>query len=278
MPASLIVYIFRIDDDCKVYDIILALVVFQLVFWILSFLFPPLKLLFYEIIGASKSPNLNSNNISVRGFGLSSEINYMSPFLLAFLALYYLKGSILKGITLITQLINSNMVVVSVVITFFISRANLVVKSLTLFLSVISIAYLGELFFPRLYAEFVTGGGTRTIRTLLESHLIITNSSLYEHIFGSARYIFHGADLVRSDIGWVIIYNVGGSVLLLVFSLFTFNLLYRAFGSSLLFVLFSLFFLVLNTKGLVLGVNGFMFLIHFYLFFNCYRKKNSVCQ
>lgn len=70
----------------------------------------------YSIFGMGDSVNLLDQNDRVRGFGLSTEINYMSPFLMIFFMFFILQNKyFLLLLTCLTQMINSNMAVLAIV-------------------------------------------------------------------------------------------------------------------------------------------------------------------
>ncbi|MFH4530040.1 hypothetical protein [Vibrio diabolicus] len=266
MTAAFIVYVLKVNSFIKLKRVVLYSVFFQLCFWVVTFLSPELKMLLYKLIGATDSPNINEQNLLVRGFGLSSEINFITPFMMVFLVFYFSRSIIYRVTVVLTQIINSNMAIISSIIMLFYAKWNLIYKIFSMVLVSSLILVLSEKFLPRFYSEFVDNGGMRTISILLENHLIFLNKGFFEVIFGTSRAIFHGADVFTSDIGWIITYNYGGVFLILLIVSYFSVLIYKASNNLIDFILLAAFFVILNTKGLVFGVNGFVFLLHVLMF------------
>lgn len=268
LSAYFIVCFFNVNSKCFLYKIIKWVFILQLFFWLATFFSPSFKSFIYYINGMSGSSNLNDFNALVRGFGYSTEINYTTPILMVVLCIFYIRNIKLSFVTVLTQIINSNLASIGLILSFMLSKVNFLIKLLSITLFFLFILVLGAEFFPRFYDEFVNGDGLRTINILLESHLTITNTYLYEHIFGSFRYLFHGSDVYRSDIGWIILYNYGGIAFTFLVVGYFVNLICLSFKSKRERLLFFILFLILNTKGLVLGVNSFVFILHVFLFSN----------
>ncbi|MBE0448563.1 MAG: hypothetical protein IBX64_10785 [Actinobacteria bacterium] len=250
----------------------------QAAFWILSYLFPNLKFVFNAFMGGGdEAVNLMPHNFETRGFGISSEINYTTPFMTVLTCFLLIQRKSLSFVSTLTQLINSNLVVISVAFGFIFSKFRLFYKFIFLAIVLSFIYAFGEVFFPRLIAEFLSGD-SRTIRALMNNHIIILNNDYFGHVFGGFVYLFRGDLGVSSDIGWVHIYNYGGVFYTLLYLSFLLFLSFSAFG----FRFFSLVWfsagLVLNTKGLLFGPNSYYFVTFMFIFLNYrngYQRSNS---
>lgn len=243
----------------------------QFIFWLITYFNLDIKSLVYEIMGASESVNLRDYNLTVRGFGVSTEINYTTPFMMSLICFVFLKRTWLSLCTFITQIVNSGLVIFAFGIGLFFSRIEAYKKLLILLICGGLLFYLGDQFFVRLFAE-IESGGTRTIDGLLAEHLIFLNEGGFEQIFGTGRYVFGGEENWRSDIGWVIIYNFGGLLGVVLFIYFIFSLGISALGTSWIAMAWIASGLVLNTKGILLGPNAYFFTT----FLLCFCWKDSL--
>lgn len=258
----------------KMLSIIFISFSIQTLFWLLSFNFPSVKIFLYNLMGASNSVNLREHNMGARGFGLSNEINYTTPFMMAYISIVYFKNALIKILFTVTQLFNSNMVMVAILMAFIRSNMSFLMKIVTaLFSAVIMITVLIN-FIPRLSDE-LSSGGLRTIKILLENHFYFVGNQSYEFLLGASRYLFHGQDTLHSDIGWVVLLNLGGVVLLMLFSLFILFLGNRVADSLFHIIIWVGIAFVLNFKGVLLGPNSFMFMSFLFVFFNFYKKINN---
>ena len=174
-------------------------------------------------------------------------------------------------------MVNSNLVLVAVVVAMVFSKIKLRYKVFLAILGVGLIYFVGEAVFPRLLAEF-SNGGSRTILVLLSKHIVIVNEGLWEHFFGSAVYSFQGGGSVSSDIGWINMYNYGGAVLLVLYFFFLFFLSASAFGYGVLGLVWFGAGLILNTKGLLFSPNSYFFITFVFLFLNYGARYQGCCM
>ncbi|MGX5913513.1 hypothetical protein ACR0ST_02090 [Aliidiomarina sp. Khilg15.8] len=248
----------------------------QILFWLVIFINPGLKTFFYEIQGSPNSVNLREHNLESRGFGFSSEINFTHPFVMVLIGFTLFRNQLWNLCIVGTQLFNSNNVLVAAILGVFLVKGNRYTKVVYLFL----IAFVTAVFFyfsfyeeiPRLGSE-INSGGTRTLDALIYNHLHFLNLNVFEHIFGSSRYLYAGGSSINSDIGWVILYNYGGAFLVVIFFVFMLLLCARAFGVGLVGWIWFLAGVWLNFKGLLLGPNSYMFCLFLFAFIRYNNQK-----
>jgi hypothetical protein len=231
----------------------------QLFMWLIMYFSPDAKRVIYEFMGQGGSVNLLEHNLNSRGFGVSNEINFTGPFVMVMLCFFYMSSrKIISLLTIFTQLINSNMVVVSLALSYFFSDLRVVKKVIFMLISVLVVVLLGERIFDRLYAELASGG-LRTVKALIDDHVFFINAGWFEHLFGTGVYVFQGGYERRSDIGWVIMYNYGGLFFCACFITFLFLAAFCAFGGGARAICWFIAGLILNTKGMVFGPNSYFF-------------------
>ena len=256
-------------------DIIAVAFWIQFLFWALTFFDPNFKYIINDFMGGSNNAvNLRGHNLEVRGFGISSEMNYTSPFMTVITCLLLVRRKALSIVSIFTQLINSNLVVVAVIFGLIFSRIGVFYKVSLGFLA-FSCAYLiGDLFLPRLIAEFKSGE-SRTVNALVDNHLVIINDGYFGHLFGEFLYTFQGASQITSDIGWIHLYNYGGALFVLLFILFLLSLSISAFGYKFFSLVWFGVGLVLNTKGLLFSPNSFYFVTFVFAFLNYGERSQA---
>lgn len=231
----------------------------QLFFWIITYLDPNIKIELIKLMGGSdESVNLREHNLYTRGFGLSQEINFTSPFMTVLVSFLFLKNYKISFLSSVTQLVNSNMVIIAILIGFIFSKLKSYIKIILVIISVYLLPVLGAEFFPRLYAEFATGG-SRTVSELENNHFNLIATNFLEHAFGTFEYTFQKASVVTSDIGWVNMYNYGGLLLILEFITLLLILSYKAFGKTWLTIVWVISGCILNFKGLLFSPNSYYF-------------------
>lgn len=243
----------------------------QLFFFFLTFISPTFKSIIYGIFGLSGSVNLLEHNLNSRGFGLSSEINFMTPFLMIYLTfLIFSKNFILKLIVSFTQVINSNMALLSILLGLVIGKIRLTI-SLALVV-MFSFYFLGEIFvknnMPRLYDEFFVYGGARTINSLKEEHLFLVEKvDFFSFLFGFQKNVSSSVSNKGqfSDMGWVVIFNYGGFFLILLLMAFVVILAFSVFKNKFYALIWILIAIIFNTKGMIIGMNGYFFLSFLFL-------------
>ncbi|EFN9472264.1 hypothetical protein D3K05_23715, partial [Escherichia coli] len=126
-------------------------------------------------------------------------------------------------------------------------------------------------FFPRFYDEFVSGDGTRTLDILLQQHVfVVGNLDFFNIIFGLQQNISSSIPDIKqsSDMGWVILFNYGGLTFITLFLFLIFTISIATFGMTYQAIIWMLIGIIFNTKGLVLGSNGYFFLSFIYMFLN----------
>ncbi|MGN5519646.1 hypothetical protein VF673_12295 [Halopseudomonas sp. Lyrl_26] len=275
VPAFLLVFLFLKFDYDSVLNVIVVSFWVQFAFWLITFLDPEIKFFLTGLMGGGiDAVNLREHNLHVRGFGLSNEINFTTPFVMVLVSFLLVKRFAIGFVSTVTQLVNSNLVVVAILIGVFLSKASFFSRFLSiLVVSVVCffVYQLGDEVFPRLFSEF-GGDGSRTVRALIDNHVIFLNNGVWGHLFGEGVYVFQGGFSLSSDIGWIHMYNYGGVFFTLLFVLFMFFLSVAAFGKSLLGVAWFGAGLVLNTKGLLFGPNAFFFVTFIFIFLN-YGKR-----
>ncbi len=244
----------------------------QIIIFFVMFISPELKRLLYTFFGMSDSVNLWEQNAKIRGFGLSGEINFMTPFLMIYMSFFMIKRRYaLIAIICLTQVVNSNMAVLAAIIGIGCSRLNVSIKIATVLILGILVYSLGAVFFPRFYDEFVSGDGLRTLDILLQQHVfVVGNLDLFSILFGFQQNISSSIPDIKqsSDMGWVILFNYGGLTFIVLFLFLIFAISIAAFGMTYQAILWMLIGIVFNTKGLVLGSNGYFFISFIYMFLN----------
>ncbi|MEH6671651.1 hypothetical protein [Halopseudomonas sp.] len=265
-PAYLLCSLVLRWDYKKVLDVASIAFWIQLGFWILTFLYPGLKFSIVAFMGGgADSVNLRDHNLEVRGFGVSTEMNYTTPFMTVLVCLLFLKSKSLGLMSTLTQLVNSNLVLVAAAIGLWFSKISWLKKILLLLLAAVFLFVFGEVVFPRFFQEFESGDA-RTVTALYSEHLFLINDGFLSHVFGEFEYVFQGGAGISSDIGWVHIYSYGGVVFTVMFLLFLLALCLAAFGRSYLGLVWFLAGLVLNAKGLLYGPNSYYFMTFIFIF------------
>ncbi|EAN1750365.1 hypothetical protein D8T88_17970 [Salmonella enterica] len=274
LPAYFLVYNLK-GDESRLKKIIILSIWIQIVLFLLMYFSDGAKHTLYSIFGMGDSVNLLDQNDRVRGFGLSTEINYMSPFLMIFLCFFILQNKyFLLLMTCLTQIVNSNMAVLAIVTALVFSKIKLSTKIIAIIFLSIIVFSIGSILFPRFYDEFINSGGTRTLEILIQQHVFtIGTIDWFTSFFGFQQNISSSIpDLsVSSDMGWVIMFNYGGGLFILQFILLLVALSIAAFGHTKLAFVWFLVGILFNTKGLALGPNGYMFITFIYIFMRCYR-------
>ncbi|MEW9027813.1 hypothetical protein AB2475_16805 [Salmonella enterica] len=278
LPAYLLVCNLK-GDESRLKKIIILSIWIQIVLFLLMYFSDGTKHTLYSIFGMGDSVNLLDQNDRVRGFGLSTEINYMSPFLMIFLCFFILQNKyFLLLLTCLTQIVNSNMAVLAIVTALVFSRIKLSTKIIAMIFLSIIVFSVGVIVFPRFYDEFINNGGTRTLEILIQQHVFtIGTVDWFTSFFGFQQNISSSIpDLpVSSDMGWVIMFNYGGGLFILQFVLLLFALSVAAFGRTKLALVWFLVGILFNTKGLALGPNGYMFITFIYIFIRRYRENEE---
>ena len=132
--------------------------------------------------------------------------------------------------------------------------------------------------FPRFYDEFIIGGGTRTIDSLIDKHMILLAPlDAFSAFFGFQQNISSTiSDLpISSDMGWVIIFNYGGGLFIVLFTLYLLLLSLAAFGKTKLAIIWFAVGVIFNFKGLVFGPNGYMFTSYLFLLLRTFRLNTA---
>lgn len=272
VPAYYLVNRF-IKGDLKLMERILVYSLWvQIVIFFGMYISPELKRLLYTFFGMSDSVNLWEQNAKVRGFGLSGEINFMTPFLMIYMSFFMMKRRYaLITLICLTQIVNSNMAVIAAIIGIGCSRLNINIKIATVLILGVLVYSLGAVFFPRFYDEFVSGDGTRTLDILLQQHVfVVGNLDFFNIIFGLQQNISSSIPDIKqsSDMGWVILFNYGGLTFITLFLFLIFTISIATFGMTYQAIIWMLIGIIFNTKGLVLGSNGYFFLSFIYMFLN----------
>lgn len=242
-------------------------VIMQIIFFFVMFLNNNLKIMLYSIFGMGET-NLNEFNLSTRGFGLSAEINFMTPFLLIFMSfLLFRRDIILKIIVSLTQIVNSNMAVGAILLGYFISKGGVINKVALLVAPLLIFFSFGEEFIkaymPRLYDEYIVHGGGRTVDALFDKHFfLLDNLDLASSLFGFQVNVATNVGFAErgSDMGWVVMMNYGGGILILLFLCFIVSLSFAIFKNKLYAFAWIVIALLFNTKGMIIGMNGYFFL------------------
>lgn len=248
----------------------------QLLFWLATFIDPSLKYTITSITGGdADSVNLREHNLVTRGFGISGEMNYTTPFMTTLVCISLLKNKTLTVASSLTQLVNSTLTSIAIILGVFFSRINYKIRIIMLLLIIFVIIFFGESLFPRLMQEF-SDGDSRTINTLTGDHFKIINNGVFGHIFGEFKYTFKNPNMISSDIGWVNIYNYGGILLSGIYIVFISYLSFQSFGWSRKTIVWFLAGIILNTKGVLFGPNSYFFMtfIFFFMKKDPQRSKN----
>ncbi|MFN4036372.1 hypothetical protein QYQ99_15450 [Comamonas testosteroni] len=254
-----------IKNDVKKLLWVLKLSFFvQLFFWIATYISVDFKVAVYNFIGASDSVNLWPQNIESRGFGLSNEINFTSPSVSVFISLILIGlSSPIVLINAVTQLVNSNLVAVAAILGFMGAKIKVINKIIFAIVSFVLIFYFGIKYIPR-FSDEIDSGGLRTVQILIENHLNFHNNGFWDWMFGAGTKVY--GEESGSDIGWVILINYYGviSIFLVLFLLIALSM--RAFKNRIHQFLWLTFGLILNTKGLVIGANAYIFMTFVFIF------------
>lgn len=277
-PAYFLVDRLR-GDESNLKKIITLSIWMQIVLFFIMYFSSEAKYTIYTTFGMGDSVNLTEQNIVTRGFGLSSEINFMTPFLMVFITFFILKNKyLLLFMVSVTQIVNSNMTAIAILLAAFFSKINIPAKLLFSILLVVVLFVFGPIYSPRFYDEFVISGGMRTVDALIKNHFFaVDDINWFTLLFGFQQNISSSIpDLdIYSDVGWVIMFNYGGGVFITLFILLLLSLSISAFGKTKLAAIWFLVGLVFNTKGLLLGVNGYMFITFIYIFLRNYKSSNE---
>lgn len=274
LSAFFIVTVLGVNSRERLFKILKFCFVLQTIFWFISFVNPNIKIILYSILGQSSSSNLNDFNFLVRGFGFSSEMNFTTPIMMVFISFYYLKNKFFSVVIFLTQIINSNMALLGLIVSYIFNKEKILFKIIIIFVGILGIYFLGETFFPRFYAEYVNGDGLRTITILLNEHVIILSKEWYEYLFGTFRVLFHGADIYRSDIGWILLFNYGGLIYTVIATIYMLSFCFLASKNKRELITLISIVIIANTKGLVLGVNAIIFFLSLLAFINYYEKRD----
>lgn len=242
----------------------------QIVIFFVMYFSSDAKQILYSIFGLGDSVNLNEQNMRARGFGLSAEINFMTPSLMIVISFLLLdKSKYLRVFCALTQIVNSNMAVVAFLISIVFSNVKFLTKIIVGILLSLCVVLAGHIIFPRFFDEFISGGGLRTINYLLDKHLFAVGSvNIINFLFGFQVNISSTIPDLRvfSDMGWTIMFNYGGFVFVFLFFVFLALLSICAFGKSKIALVWFLIGVIFNTKGFLLGMNGYMFISFIYVF------------
>jgi hypothetical protein len=280
IPAYYLVNKYLSRNEQLLEKIIVASLIIQIIIFFVMFFSPEIKTTLYTLFGMADSVNLWEQNAAVRGFGLSGEINFMTPFLMVYMAFFLIKRRyFLIAAICLTQIVNSNMAVLAAVIGVCCARFNISIKVATALIIFILVYSLGTVFFPRFYDEFVSGDGTRTLDILWEKHVFTVGAiDWFSTIFGFQQNISSSIpDLsVSSDMGWVILFNYGGLLFIVLYLLLISSLSIAAFGVTYVAAIWLMVGIIFNTKGLVLGSNGYFFISFIYILLN--RRRISTAK
>ena len=246
----------------------------QIILFIASYMSTDIKILLYDILGASASVNLNNDNLTARGFGFSNEINYASPFLMVLLSIYFMRGFLFKFIIFSCQLLNSNNAIVAAILSLAFSKVSIIKKGIMFISCFLLLSYFAVEYFPRFQREF-SSGGSDTLQFLFDKHFFFLNEGLLEVLAGTAEYIYGGNEEYLSDIVFVIIFNFGGLLFTVLFSFFIISISINTKVSPIFSVMWLLAGIILNSKGLALGANAYMFMSFLFIFNSKYTIKNN---
>lgn len=279
-PAYYLVKVILKGDNYKLERIIKYSFLIQTFIFILMFLIPSLKIPIYSVFGMADSVNLYDGNLESRGFGLSSEINFMSPFLMIYITFLIFKDNIfLKSLIFITQIINSNMALISGILGILVGGGKKYLKLFMLFLFLLIYYFFGisliKNFMPRVYEEYILGGGSRTADILLSDHVFLLDKlDIFSFLFGFQMNISSSVTQQGrySDMGWIIMMNYGGFVLIFLFLILIFCLSKLIFSNKLYAIVWFLIGILFNTKGMIIGMNGYFFLSFVLLLSRKYSK------
>lgn len=259
--------------------------VIQTVFFFITYASPDLKKVIYVIFGLGDSVILTDDFIRLRGFGLSGEINFMTPFLMVFLSLLmFNKNWLFKVVILLTQIINSNLAVFGFALGL-ISRKT---KAYTKIFSVVSVFLIFQAmlsynifrdYFPRFYNEFLEDSdGGLTTASLLNDHVFtVRKIDPLTFLFGFQENVSSTINSNQhfSDIGWVIMFNYGGMILILLFISIIIVLSFMSFQSKKLALIWLTVGLILNTKGMIVGLNGYFFITFTFIFTRYFYETDN---
>lgn len=275
LPAVVLYFTYLQGDERRLTSVVSLAFYVQAILWFVTYFSPDFKVAVYSFMGHSYSVNLRDYNMGARGFGMSNEINFTSPFLMVVLCFFVIKKNSLTFVTALTQLVNSNMVVLAAGLGLIFSRIGFLKRSLIVLSVFLMIFLFGDYIFVRLYDEISSGGG-RTIMSLLENHVFFLNDGLFEHFFGAGEYVFQGGHPRNSDIGWVIMYNYGGVFFVTTFIVYLAASSIAAFGATPIGFAWFFIGILLNAKGLIFGPNSYFFITVLMSFFrNNYRFSNA---
>lgn len=269
------------EDKSKLEKIVFISFLIQLGFYIITYISPSTKILIYSLLGASESSNLEDWNLTVRGFGLSGEINFMTPSLMVLISFLMFRGKTLfKLVTFILQVLNSNMTVIFGALGILFDRGKLYLKIISMALLYLVYQVIGksliEEYFPRFYAEYIESGGERTANGLLSNHVFLAGDiNFFNILFGFQKNVSSTieSNTKFSDIGWIIIFNYGGIILTILVALLIVSISFATFKNRALIFLWIIVGILLNTKGLIIGLNGYFFITFTFMLTRYFDNK-----
>ena len=171
------------------------------------------------------------------------------------------------------------MALLAAVVGFLITKTNLSLKIFFVGLMVVFYYFIGEKIIkekmPRVYDEYIVGGGTRTVDGLLSNHIFsLGELNPITILFGFQKNISSSVDdsNIYSDMGWVIMFNYGGVFLIFLVLMVIFLLSMRIFSNKFYALIWFFVGMILNTKGMIIGMNGYFFLSFLLLLSQRYNK------
>jgi hypothetical protein len=204
-----------------------------------------------------------------RIFGWSEELFYLAPVFMSFFVIFFLKELNLKSAAfvlgvVVVSVLNARLAIVGVIfgcyLRFGLRGLLLALLLLIGLFAALLIRAADSQVLGWLLSDF-SEGGSRTLRILLEGHVIFLMRSWLDYILGAHVYLFAGVREHTSDIGWLIIFNYGGWVFLILWVILIFCMVRKAFDNLHLSLVVFLMFSILAIKGLAFSSNSFVALI-----------------
>lgn len=247
--------------------ILLAAILFQLLLGLLMFISVDFKVFIYKYLsGYNGSEKLfKPHFIESRIFGWSEELFFLAPVAMVFsVVFFYEKFSftyiVFSIMILLISFMNARLSIVALGFAFLL-RAGVIKGAILMFFSIgLSLLLLLNYSDSPIVTWFMSDfsdGRSQTLDILLENHIVWTLDNWFSVLVGNGVYTFGNSDEI-SDIGWLIIFNFGGGVFALLWVLFLFSVIKKAFNSYFIIFTILLFMFVLNIKGLAFSSNAML--------------------
>lgn len=222
----------------------------------------------------------------VRIFGWSEELFYSAPAMMLAVVILFAQGSSAKWlvqflVAFAVAILNARISLSALTLLPFRTGGKLVFILPLSAAVVFSLAYFDTFsqnkqalsYYEYLLSDF-DSGGSRTLKILLDAHLIFPDG-FFDWVFGGGVYVYGEGAPRKSDIGFLIIVNFGGLLYLVAWCSLLGFLIWGSTSSS--FGRFGLFlvFSALASKGLIFSGNA-MTLLLLVLYFRKVKSREGL--